>query len=298
MSCRPPVLLLSTLCALLSAAENSSILTTVDALAGQLQDPQLVILHVGTPKDYDAGHIKGARLVTLADLSVTGTAGLRLEMPPIEKLREALLKLGVADGKRVVVYAGNESVQSATRVWFTFDYLGWGNRAALLDGGLAAWRAAGKPTAAGEEDAESRPKAGATLSSLKANPKLIVDAAWLRSRVDKPGLRLIDARLPEFYTGAGNSGMPRAGRIPGAINVPFSTLINPAADRKLLPAAELKSKVAGGASVKGELVTYCHIGQQATLVYFTARYLGLKPKLYDGSFQDWSSRPDLPVVKD
>jgi thiosulfate/3-mercaptopyruvate sulfurtransferase len=87
--------------------------------------------------------------------------------------------------------------------------------------------------------------------------------------------------------------MPRAGRIPGATNIPFSTLLS--GDRKLLPAADLKAKLGGG---KGEFVSYCHIGQQATLTYFAARYLGLKPKLYDGSFQDWSSRPELPVVKD
>ena len=87
--------------------------------------------------------------------------------------------------------------------------------------------------------------------------------------------------------------MPRAGRIPGAVNVPYPSLLTK--DRKLLPEAELKAKL--GAPAK-ELVTYCHIGQQATVAYFTARYLGLKPKLYDGSFQDWSSRPDLPVAKD
>lgn len=277
----------------LAAAENRSMLITADALAGQLKDPALVILHVGTAKDYDGGHIPGARLVTLADLSVTGPSGLRLEMPPLDKLKAALLKLGVVDGKRVAVYPGNESIQSATRVWFTFDYVGWGNRAALLDGGLSGWKSAGKPVSTDPVAPVVADTASAKLT-LKPQPKLIVDAAWLKGKVNKPGLRLIDARLPEFYTGANNSGMPRPGRIPGAVNVPFPTLVA-GADRKLLGAAELQSKIG---KPEKNLVAYCHIGQQATVVYFVSRYLGLHPKLYDGSFQDWSSRSELPVVKD
>jgi thiosulfate/3-mercaptopyruvate sulfurtransferase len=273
------------------ASNRKQMLMSAEELAGQLDNASLVILHVGTAKDYDLGHIPGARLVTLADLSVTGPAGLRLEMPPVEKLREALGKLGIADGKRVVIYPGNESIQSATRVWFTFDYLGWGDRASLLDGGLSTWKAAGKPVSV--DAAPAVPGATFGKLTLKPNPKLIVDAAWLRDKVEKPSLRLIDSRLPEFYTGANNSGMPRAGRIPGAINVPYPSLLTP--ERKLLPDSELKAKMTGPGQ---NLVTYCHIGQQATVGYFVARYLGMKPKLYDGSFQDWSSRPELPVAKD
>ncbi len=278
------------LCAVAFAAGNPNLLVSVDALAGQLNDSSLVILHVGSPKDYEAGHIPGARLVTLAQVSETSAAGLRLEMLPIDKLHAALLALGIVDGKRVVIYPGNESIQSATRVWFTFDYLGWGNRAALLDGGLSSWKQAGKPITA---DGPTPASAANGKLTLKPNPKLIVDAAWLRGRIETPALLLIDARLPEFYTGANNSGMPRAGRIPGAVNVPYPSLLTK--DRKLLPEAELKAKLSAPGK---ELVTYCHIGQQATVAYFTARYLGLKPKLYDGSFQDWSSRSELPVAKD
>jgi thiosulfate/3-mercaptopyruvate sulfurtransferase len=271
-----------------ATAGKQKMLVSVDELAGRLSDPSLVILHVGTAKDYDAGHIPGARLVTLADISVSER--LRLEMPPIEKLREALGKLGIEDGKRVVVYPGNESVQSATRVWFTFDYVGWGNRASLLDGGLSTWKSAGKPMST---EAAAPVSGTPGKLTLKPNPKLIVDAGWLKDRVEKPSLTLVDARLPEFYTGASNSGMPRAGRIPGAVNIPFPSLMT--AERKLLPEAELKAKMAKPAK---ELVTYCHIGQQATVAYFVARYIGLKPKLYDGSFQDWSGRQELPVKKD
>ena len=111
--------------------------------------------------------------------------------------------------------------------------------------------------------------AAAGKLTLKPRPELIVDAAWLRGRIETRGLQLIDSRLPEFFTGASNSGMPRAGRIPGAVNVPFPSLLT--AERMLLPDAELKTKLTKPAK---ELVTYCHIGQQATVGYFVARYLG------------------------
>jgi len=292
------VLLLASLPLLAQAAGlNTKMLTSVDELATKLNDPNLVLLHVSSAKEFELERIPGAKLVTLADFSVSGPGGLRLEMAPLEQLRDLLMKLGVTDAKHVVIYPGNESVQSATRIWFTFDYLGWSDRASLLDGGLGAWKRSGRKVEGGE--IEARPKtapAGAKLTTLKPNPQLIVDAAWLKDKVGKSGqVHLIDARTPEYYSGASNSGMPRAGRIPGAVNVPFATLLDVQTDRKLLPAANLKSKLEAG---KGELVTYCHIGQQATLVYFAARYLGLSPKLYDGSFQDWSGRAELPVTKD
>jgi thiosulfate/3-mercaptopyruvate sulfurtransferase len=90
--------------------------------------------------------------------------------------------------------------------------------------------------------------------------------------------------------------MPRAGHIPSAKSIPFSTLVedsnkfkNPEALRALFSTAGVKPK--------DSVATYCHIGQQASLLYFVARYLGYDAHLYDGSFQDWSNRSELPVEK-
>jgi thiosulfate/3-mercaptopyruvate sulfurtransferase len=257
-------------------------------LAGMLQEPGLVILHTGTAKDYAEGHIPGARLVTLADLSVMGPNELRLELPPVEKLRESLMKLGVKNDSKVVVYAGNESIQSATRVWFTFDYLGL--NAALLDGGVTLWKAEGRAL-------ESNPAKFEPSKDLKveAHPEALITMSVLENSLKQPAMRLVDARLPEFYTGANKGMMVRGGRIPGANNVPFPSLLD--SSTRFLPAAELSGKL-GGAET---LVTYCHIGQQATVPYFAARLAGRKRgavKLYDGSFQEWSGRAEMPVETD
>ena len=263
-------------------------LISVDTLATQLKDPNLVILHVGSPTDYAAGHIPGARLVTLADISVTGAMAsgertLRLEMPPTDKLQAALLKLGIVNASKVVIYAANDSVQSATRVWFTFDYVSL--PASLLDGGLAAWKAKEFKTST-----EPTGFAAATALKLTPRPEQIVDAAWLNAHRTDPGLVILDARLPEFYTGENSGQMPRAGHIAGAWNLPFPNLLTPS--KQFIPLKQLAEHLGNGSTI----VTYCHIGQQATVLYFAARLTGKNVKLYDGSFQDWSSRPDLPVA--
>ena len=263
-------------------------LIPVDTLATQLKDPNLVILHVGNQQDFAAGHLPGARLVTLADISVTGLMAngertLRLEMPPIDILHAALLKLGIANTSKVVIYAANDSVQSATRVWFTFDYVSL--PASLLDGGLAAWKAKELTVSA-----EPTSFAASTALKLTPRPELIVDAAWLNAHRTDAGLVILDARLPEFYTGENSGQMPRAGHIAGAWNLPFPNLLTPA--KQFIPRKQLAEHLGNGST----LVTYCHIGQQATVLYFAARLTGKNVKLYDGSFQDWSSRPDLPVA--
>jgi len=264
-------------------AERGDLLVSTEWLAGRLGDPSLVILHTGSQKDYAAGHIPGARLVRLADISVTGESGLRLELPPVESLREAFGRMGVSDTSRVIVCAGDDSIQSATRVWFTLDYLGLGERTSLLDGGLAAWRAEGRPLST------ATPSVNSAVFTARPRPNAVVDAEWLRSRLGDGDVTLLDARTPEFYSGANQGSMLRAGHIPGARNIPYNTLWK--ADGKWKPAAALKEMLGAPKGV----VAYCHIGQQATVLYFAARYLGWEARLYDGSFQDWSSRGELPV---
>ena len=274
--------------ALAPLAQGADLLVSPDWLAAHLGDARLAVLHVGSAADYEQGHIPGARLLTLGDISITGERGLRLELPPAAALAAAFGKLGISDDTRIVLYAGTDSVQSATRAWFTLDYAGAGERASLLDGGLALWRAQGRPVTA-----EPPPPAAPAAFTVRPRPDLVVDAVWLARHLGDAGVAVLDARLPEFYTGANAGNMPRAGHIPGARNVPYTSLLD--GSRRLKTPDELRVLLA--APAHGPVVSYCHIGQQATLLYFAARLVGLDARLYDGSFQDWSGRPDLPVEK-
>ena len=258
-------------------------------LAASLDDPNLVLLHVGDKAEYDAAHIPGARYVSLRDLSVA-EGNLVLQMPQAADLKTRLEALGISDDSRVVVYFGNDWISPSTRVVFTIAHAGV-ERVALLDGGMPAWTKAGHPVT----DVVPSPRTG-RLTRITPRED-IVDAAFLQKKIGQPGFALIDARDAEFYDGTREGGprdLRKAGHITGAISVPFSSVA--AADLTLKPRAELDAIFSKAGVKPGDtLVTYCHIGQQATAVLFAARSLGYRVLLYDGSFEDWVRR-GLPVT--
>ena len=270
---------------------NESLIVTTDWLAKHLNDESLVLLQVGEKDEYTAAHLPRAQFIQIADISTPRGQGLTLELPSVEQLKAAFEKLGVSDKSRIVIYFGKDWVTPTARVFITLDYLGLGDRTAILDGGFPVWRAEGKPVTA--EVIE--PKKG--TFTPHPNNKLVVDAAWVKDNLNNSNVRILDARAPQFYTGAEQGRMPRGGHIPHARNIPFSSLVedpsnkfkSPTALRELFSQAEVKPSTS--------VATYCHIGQQASLLYFVARYLGYDAHVYDGSFEDWSNRAELPVEK-
>lgn len=284
---RAGILILASSLGLL-AADWPGPLVSTEWLAAHLGRPELVLLHVGTAADFAQGHIPGAQLVELADVSVTTQDGLRVELAPAERLAETLRRRGVSETSRVVVYAGGVPLQVATRVYFTLDYLGLGDRTGLLDGGLAAWQAEGRPLSR-----NAAPPAAGNFTP-RPSPARVVDASWLRLDQVGRSFTLLDARAPEFYSGA-KAAASRAGHIPGARNVPIATLLD--AQGKFKSREELEAILeAAGARRNAPVVVYCHVGVQASALYFAARYLGYDVRLYDGSFEDWSRRAELPVA--
>ena len=266
---------------------NKSMLVSTAWLAEHLNDRSLVILNIGQRAAYDAGHIAGARFIEMSSISTSQP--LMLEIPPVEKLKSAFEALGVFDNSRIVICFSENWVSPSTRVYFTLDYLGLGKQTSLLDGGVEAWRAEGRPLTT------EAPQVTRGTVTPHLRPELIVDAAWVSANLNKPKVAIVDARTPEFYTGASAGRMPRAGHIPSAVNVPFSTLGDAA--NKIKDSPSLRKLFADAGIKQGDqIVSYCHIGQQATLVYFVAKYLGYDARLYDGSFEDWSKRTELPVV--
>ena len=264
-------------------------------LAEHLKDPDLVVLHVGDRKEYDAGHIPGARHIEVRTISRPRTEDEfhTLELQPADQLEAALESLGIGNRSRILVYVGGDWVSPATRVVFTLDFAGLGSRTMLLDGGQPAWVKAGHALSV-----EVPPPATAGALTLAPHRDAVADLAWVREHAGRAGTVIVDARATEFYTGAsdGRGTIPRPGHITGAVSLPFTSFFND--DNTLKPRPALEAMLATAGVTHGStVVTYCHIGQQATVPYVVARLLGFDVRLYDGSFEEWSKVADAPVTK-
>lgn len=269
------------------AQPREALLVTQDWLQAHLADKNLVIIHVGTKDGYAQGHIPGARLVLGPDdlLSVTEN-GLSIEVPPADVLRAKLEALGIDDGSRIVVYNEDNQFQLGARVAFNLDAAGLGERTGILDGGLDAWEKAGHATTTAMPEVTP-----GHLSPLKMQP-LVVDAAFVQSHAQAPGYDLIDAREAILYGGL-FAKLHGDGHIPGAYSLPFTSVVD--GNGKLKSPEELKTLFEKAGYKPGDrMIVYCHIGRKAASVVFAARTLGIAPKLYDGSIEDWTRR-HLPV---
>jgi thiosulfate/3-mercaptopyruvate sulfurtransferase len=268
-------------------AQRDQILVTSEWLARHVQDPHLVLLHVGDEAEYRAKHIAGARFVDMDDLSISEHTGdgLMLEMPSAVALRERLEKLGISNDSKVVVYYGNDWVSPSTRIVFTLDYAGLGANTALLDGGMPAWVREGHEVT----DKIPPPRTG-KLAALKIKP-IVVNAAYVKQHIGKAGVTIVDGRDASFYDGVRSGSMhgapQRYGHIASAKSVPFTEVTY---DNLLFKSpndlAALFSKA--GVQPGDTIIGYCHVGQQATAMLFAARSLGHPVLLYDSSFQEWS----------
>ncbi|HRH40216.1 MAG TPA: sulfurtransferase [Pyrinomonadaceae bacterium] len=269
--------------------KNAPMTVSVEWLSQHLNDSNLILLHIGDKAEFDKGHIAGAQYISLRDISISRDNGkINTELPPDEDLKKAFEKFGVINNSRIILYFGNDWVSPTTRVFFTLDYLGLSEQTSILDGGMKAWTKAGKSITAEVKT----PAAG----SLKINPKkdAVAYADWLKTQLNNPKIAVVDARNTVFYDGTTVGNRPRGGHIQGAKTIPFDSLVND--DETFKTEIELR-KIFTDAGVKKDetVVSYCHVGQQATVVYFLAKSLGYNVKVYDGSFEEWSERADLPV---
>jgi thiosulfate/3-mercaptopyruvate sulfurtransferase len=266
-------------------------LVTTGWLSEHLSDPSLVLLHIGEKSDFEKAHIPGAQFLEYDSISTPEGQGLTLELPPVGQLVSIFENLGVSNRSHVILYFGTNRVTPTTRVYWTLDYLGLGDRTSILDGGLPAWRSAGKPVTSANKQP---PKGFITPAPRKG---IVADAAWVSSHLSQPAVTIIDARTHGFYTGKESDGNPRNGHIPGAANLPYLNVVNEDTNKFKSP-DQLKALFSAAGLKPGNLmVSYCHIGQRATVLYFTAKMLGYDAKMYDGSWEDWSHRKDLPIVQ-
>ena len=276
-----------------AAAPKVPLVITTAWLAEHLNDKGLVIFHIGDQSSrplYDSTHIPGAQfLAPLSEFSTPRVQGsLVLELPSPSVLDSVLESKGISNDSRIVLYSARQYFSPTSRAYFTLEYIGLGDNVSILDGGLEAWRAEGRAVTA------ALPTVPRGSFTPHPRVEVVTDAGFVSAHLEDPGVRIVDARDTSFYNGR-ETRQGRNGHIPGAVSIPFTTIVD--SSGKFLSPAVLKARFTSAGVKEGQtVVTYCHIGQQASLVWFAARYLGFEARLYDGSFQDWAARTELPVV--
>ena len=269
-------------------------LITPEALADALSARSATVVldvrwRLGGPpgrQDYEVSHVPGAVYVDLdTELSAPPGAGGRHPLPDPEPLQEVLRRAGVREGGRVVAYdAGDGSV--AARVWWLLRWAGYGE-VAVLDGGFAAWEAAGLPVTAEEPPALTGEAAGDVVVRPGQMPVLDADGAAALAR---DGV-LLDARAAPRYRGETEPVDPKAGHVPGALNAPSTGHVGP--DGRWLGAAELAARFAEiGVTGEAAVGAYCGSGVTASSVVLALEVAGItsagKPAaLYAGSWSNW-----------
>ena len=265
-------------------------LITVDELRGLSEVPVLIDVTwnlAGPPgkEAYDAGHLPGAHFVDL-DTELAGPPGPgRHPLPEATTVTATLRRAGVSADSSVVVYDAANSM-AAARAWWIFRYFGLTD-VRVLDGGLAAWQAAG-----GELTTDVPADGAGTFTATPGHlPMLDADAA---ADVAAAGV-LLDARAPERFAGEVEPMDPVAGHIPGATNAP--TTANVDETGHFLPATDLRERFAKlGVEPTTEVGVYCGSGVTAAHEALALEITGIQAPVYIGSWSEWITDPTRPIA--
>ena len=277
-----------------------STLISVEGLAQFLTEPNWVIVDCrfwleDTEKgrqDYLDGHIPGAVYVHLdEDLSgpiLPGVTG-RHPLPEVDRFAHQLGSWGIGPDSQVVVYDDRGGVIAA-RLWWMLRWLGHEN-VAVLDGGYPAWVADGHPV----DDNIPNPEKNNFISNIQAD--MVFSSDDVLQHFGDPGNILIDSRAPERFRGEVEPIDAVAGRIPGAINYPFATNIDPRGHMQLKQVLRGRFESLLG-DVHAERVTfYCGSGVTAALNVLAVAHAGLGvPRMYAGSWSQWITDPEKPIT--
>ena len=280
----------------LAAQSFETIFKSSDWLKDHLDNENLVIFHVETKETYDSVHIPGAQFIGIREYVTTTTDSIYTEMPITTYLDSLLRARGVSNDSQVILYYGGERFAHTFRLYFTLDYLGLSENVFILDGGLKTWHNAGLPVS--DQKMIVNPTDEGELT-ITVNRSLIASKDQVQNFIGSSEVKIIDARRDAYYSGEkdGDGHYKRPGHIASAKNITWLDIIDE--NQKLKPVVELRQYfVSRGINKNDKVITYCHVGLRATVLYTISKSLGHNTKMYDGSFNEWDRLDNTyPVEK-
>jgi len=280
-----------------TSPDRSRWFVSTDWLAAHLGSPDLAIVDASwylpaakrdPEAEYKAGHIKGAVRFDIDGVADHST-NLPHMLPSAEVFASAVGKLGISDDMTIVIYDGM-GLMSAPRAWWTFRVFG-ARKVYILDGGLPKWIAESRLLST--ETPTSQPRTFAA----KLDPSMVRNVDQVKATLSAKSALVVDARPADRFRGEAPEPRPgvKGGHMPGSANVPSGKIV----DNGRLAAPEVVAEAFASAGVDPSqpIITSCGSGVTAAILWLALETLGAdKLALYDGSWSEWGSRDDTPIV--
>lgn len=279
--------------------QSAGLLVGTDWLTAKLDSPDIRVVdcrfYFDDPnrgrRAYEESHIPGAVYLNWTTDISQPRGNLQFMAASAEQLKGTLERLGISDNTTVVGY-DDEGGHYVARLWLVARRYGFDN-VRMLEGGWTKWLHEGRATRAGTET----PHAPGQVTVRDARPELLTDAEGVLQALEDPNAVVLDVRRWTEYTGE-EARSKHGGRVPGARWMLWQDNLNWEGDRDFRPEVALRERYeAAGVTPDQTVVTYCHGGVRAGHTAFTLAVLGYpNVRVYDGSWEEWGSRDDLPIA--